>query len=185
MGSARDALLDRTIAYVAANGMSDLSLRDLATAVGTSHRMLIYHFGSRDGLVAAVVESIEAQQRVALDQLAEGATSAREVIEAQWAQLSDPELRPFVCLFFEVLALALHRRPGTEGFLDQLTEPWLELGEQLADQLEVVSSRDEVRLGVAVTRGLLIDVLATGELEGPTASLHRFLDMWDRDQAAG
>ena len=119
-GDARQQLLDRTIEYVAAHGMSDLSLRELATGVGTSHRMLIYHFGSREGLVAAIVTAIEAQQRVALDDLASHATTPRALVEAQWAQLSDPGLRPFVVLFFEVLALALHRRPGTDQFLEQL-----------------------------------------------------------------
>ncbi|MEZ5140174.1 MAG: hypothetical protein R2711_15805 [Acidimicrobiales bacterium] len=45
--TARRELLDRVLAHVAEQGLSDRSLRDLATAVGTSHRMLLYHFGSR------------------------------------------------------------------------------------------------------------------------------------------
>ena len=69
MSSARQDLLDRVIAYVAANGMIDASLRTLASGIGTSHRMLIYHFGSREGLIAAIVTTIETQQRVALEDL--------------------------------------------------------------------------------------------------------------------
>jgi AcrR family transcriptional regulator len=180
VASAREALLDKTIEHVAAHGMSDLSLRELATAVGTSHRMLLYHFGSREGLVAAIVESIEATQRVALDELASGATSPRDLVERQWTQLSDPALRPFIALFFEVLALAVHDRPGTEGFLGRLTDPWLDLAERIAAGLGTSTSRDELRLGVAVVRGLLIEVLASGEVEPATASLHRFLEMWEQ-----
>jgi AcrR family transcriptional regulator len=183
MTSAREVLLDKTVAYVASHGMSDLSLRELAAAVGTSHRMLIYHFGSREGLVAAIVEAMESRQRTALDALAAGATTPRDLVLAQWEQLSDPALRPFVVLFFEVLALALHNRPGTDGFLDQLTEPWLDLGARIAEQLAIVTTRDELRLGVAVVRGLLIEAVASGDLEAPTASLHRFLEMWDNDRA--
>lgn len=179
MSKARQELLDRTIEHVARHGLSDLSLRELAAGIGTSHRMLNYHFGSREGLLAAIVGSIEQQQRDALEALAAGATTPRELITAQWAQLSDPALRPYIALFFEVLALALHRRPGTEGFLDQLTEPWLVLGAQLADQLGMLSSPDEVRLGVAVVRGLLVEVLAADDAAPATASLHRFLEMWD------
>ena len=123
MPSARDALLDKAMVHVAAHGLSDLSLRELATAIGTSHRMLLYHFGSREGLVAAIVAAMESQQRDALAALADSASSPRDLIESQWAQLTDPALRPFVALFFEVLALAVHRRPGTEGFLEQLTDP--------------------------------------------------------------
>jgi AcrR family transcriptional regulator len=182
VSAARQDLLDKTIAYVAAHGLSDLSLRELAAGIGTSHRMLIYHFGNREGLLAAIVATIEAQQRTALELLAVDASSPRELVAAQWAQLSDPSLRPYVVLFFEVLALALQRRPGTEGFLDSLTEPWLDLGTTIADKLEAGSSRDEVRLGVAVIRGLLIDAVASGDIAAATASLDRFLEMWDRSR---
>lgn len=185
MSSARDALLDKAMAHVAEHGLSDLSLRELAAAIGTSHRMLLYHFGSREGLVAAIVAAMEAQQRDALAALAEGAASPRDLIEAQWAQLTDPALRPFVALFFEVLALAVHERPGTEGFLDQLTDPWLVLAADLADRLDLATDVDELRLGVAVTRGLLVEVLASGDIEGPTASLQRFLDMWEAASVQG
>ena len=117
MGTARDDLLDRTITYVADHGLADLSLRQLAAGIGTSHRMLNFHFGSREGLLAAIVASVEEQQRLALEALATEATSPAGLVRAQWAQLTDPTLRPAIVLFFEVLALALQRRPGTEGFL--------------------------------------------------------------------
>jgi AcrR family transcriptional regulator len=179
VSEAREALLAKAMGHVAAHGLSDLSLRELAAAVGTSHRMLIYHFGSREGLVAAIVASMEAQQRAAMEALAEASQTPRQVIEAQWEQLTDPALRPFVALFFEVLALAVHHRPGTEGFLDQLTDPWIELATELAARLDLVTDVDELRLGVAVSRGLLVEVLASGDVEGPTRSLHRFLDLWE------
>ncbi|MGY6502561.1 MAG: TetR/AcrR family transcriptional regulator [Acidimicrobiales bacterium] len=179
MSDARAALLDTTIAHVATHGLSDLSLREIAGAVGSSHRMLHYHFGGRDGLVAAIVDSIETQQRAALEALASGVDTPRQLIERQWDQLTDPEVRPFVALFFEVLALALHRRPGTDGFLDTLTDPWLDLAERIAGDLHADLDRDELRLGVAVVRGLSIEVVATGDPEPATRSLRRFLDRWD------
>ena len=179
MTSARDTLLDSIIGHVAVHGLSDLSLRELAAAVGTSHRMLLYHFGSREGLVAAIVETVEREQRVALEAAARTATTPADLVRTQWAQLTDPSLRPFVALFFEVLALAVHERPGTDGFLAGLTEPWLDLAGDLARRMDVAIDRDELRLGVAVVRGLLIDVLASGEVDGPTAALERFLVRWD------
>ena len=63
MGDARSELLDRIVDEVAQHGIGDRSLRDLAAAVGSSHRMLLYHFGSRAGLVAAIVVEVEARQR--------------------------------------------------------------------------------------------------------------------------
>ncbi len=179
MTTSRENLLEAAILYIANHGLSDMSLRELASEIGTSHRMIIYHFGSRQGLVAAIVESMERQQRDALAQIAQNNTTTRDVIEAQWAHLSDPAMRPFVCLFFEVLSLALHERPGTESFVASMTTPWLDLGDKIVQQLGLQTRRDDVRLGVAVVRGLLIEVAATGDLAAPTASLNRFLDLLD------
>jgi hypothetical protein len=102
------------------------------------------------------------------------------LVRRQWDQLSDPVLRPFVSLFFEVLAYAIHGRPGTDGFLEQLTAPWLELGADVSDRLGIDARHDELLLGVAVVRGLLIEVLATGDVARPRAALERFLEMWER-----
>ena len=88
MGDARDRLLARIVDHVAANGLADASLRELADEVGTSHRMLNYHFGGRDGLVAAIVQATEAGQREALVELGRDASTPEEVIEAQWEQLA-------------------------------------------------------------------------------------------------
>lgn len=178
MTTARDDLLDRAVDHVAAHGISDLSLRELAAAIGTSHRMVLYHFGSRAGLVAAIVERVEATQREALAELATHASDPRALIEAQWAQLTDPALRPLVCLFFELVGLALHDRPGTAGFLEGLTDPWLELAARLAVDLGASTDRDELRLGIAVTRGLLLEAVTSGDVDGATRSLHAFLGRW-------
>lgn len=167
----RSELLERLIAEAAANGLADRSLRDLAEAVGTSHRMLLYHFGSRAGLVSAIVDLVESRQREALVEMASHASDAAELIRMQWRHVSSPELRPFVRLFYECVALT-----GGEG----LTDPWLDLGAEVATSIEAETDEDLLRLGVAVSRGLLIDVLAKDDNEDATRSLERFIDMWEQ-----
>jgi AcrR family transcriptional regulator len=49
-----ETLLAAAVDRALHGGIADLSLRQTAAAIGTSHRMLIYHFGSREGLLAAV-----------------------------------------------------------------------------------------------------------------------------------
>jgi AcrR family transcriptional regulator len=44
-------------------GIADLSLRELAAAIGTSHRRLLYHFGSREGLLVAIARAVEEAER--------------------------------------------------------------------------------------------------------------------------
>jgi AcrR family transcriptional regulator len=170
MTNARDELLDRVLQEVAAHGLADRSMRDIAAAIGSSHRMLLYHFGSRDGLVAAVVAATEAAQRATMQDLAAAADSPADLIRTQWALVSSPELRPFVRLFFETLAA----QTRTPGIAPDPTEPWLAATRGLG---AVADGYDDVdtRLGVAVMRGLLIDVLATEEVGPATAALERYL----------
>jgi AcrR family transcriptional regulator len=179
MSDPRQRLLDLAVPYVAEHGLSGLSLRDLAAAIGTSHRMLHYHFASRAGLIAAIVEGMEAQQRSVLDELSRSATSPSELLSRQWAALTDPAVRPFERLFFEVLSQAFHGTAGTEGFLEDLTAPWLTVGREIATRLDIAVTDAELLLGIAVVRGLLLEVLATGDVDAPTAAFERFIAMWD------
>jgi AcrR family transcriptional regulator len=175
---AREELLDRVIEHVAATGLADQSLRELAAGAGTSHRMLLYHFGSRAGLIAAIAAFVEDQQREALRAIAPNARSVADVQRRLWAQVSSPETAPFVRVFFDVLGLALAGGPGTETFRSNLVEPWLLEAERAAGAMGSTLDRADLRVGLAVTRGLLIDLLATGDLEGVTQAHERFLERW-------
>ncbi len=169
MTDARTALLQRIIDEVATNGLADRSLRDIAESAGSSHRMLLYHFASRAELVSAIVEMTEVAQREVLVELAQHAESAEDLVLALWHQVSSKELRPFVRLFFECVAAT-----GGEG----LTDPWLAVAEPITQVLGEHLDPDMIRLGVAVSRGLLIDVLATGSTDAATRSMERFVEMW-------
>src|SRR5262249_11819692 len=118
---ARERLLAAAVRHALDAGIADLSLRQLAAAIGTSHRMLLYHFGSREGLLVAVTQAVEQQQRAALLESGTSPQDARHF----WARLSDPSLWPQERLFFELYAYALRGRPGTEGFLDGIVESWI------------------------------------------------------------
>jgi AcrR family transcriptional regulator len=69
--NARQALLEKIVDYFIANGVGDISLRALAAEVDSSHRMLIYHFGSREGLLTAVADQVWQSQREVLEELAD------------------------------------------------------------------------------------------------------------------
>jgi AcrR family transcriptional regulator len=168
---ARERLLAAAVDHAMRDGIGDLSLRELAAAIGTSHRMLLYHFGSREGLLAAVARAVDEAQRGALPATAEDARRF-------WAHLSDPVLWPMERLFFELYVHALLGRPGTQGFLDAAVEPWISaiaavLATAGADQ---ATARTEARLGLAVARGLLLDLLASGDREGVNEAYERYLE---------
>jgi AcrR family transcriptional regulator len=180
MGIARDELLERILAEVAAGGLADRSMRELAAGAGTSHRMLLYHFGSREGLVAAIVAATEAAQRDTLRALAADADSPAALVRRLWAQVSSPELRPFVRLFFETLAT----QARTPGRATDPTEEWLDAVQSLGPVADGYDDTD-TRLGIAVMRGLLVDVLATGDVTAATAALERYLALAEARAAVG
>jgi AcrR family transcriptional regulator len=165
-------LLDRCLAYLQESGFSDASLREIAAGVGTSHRMLIYHFGSREQLLADVVGRIEAAQREALADLVAQEDDLVEINRRFWRRLSDPALAPAERLFFEIYSHALYGRSWTAQFRATVVSAWMEpLVELLVRSgYPEQEARHRARLGVAATRGLLMDLLLTGDREAVDAA---------------
>ena len=171
-GDARARLLDAAIDHIASRGISDLSLRELAAAIGTSHRMLIHHFGGREGLWVAVVRAVEERQRVALAELViDPALGMEEGMRVWWRHISDPSLWPNERLFFELYGQALQDRPGARELLDGIVDAWVEPAAAALEAYGVAEPRAVARLGIAVTRGLLLDLLATGDRDAVDAAM--------------
>jgi AcrR family transcriptional regulator len=177
-GDARQQLLDQAIAYVAGHGLTDLSLRRLAAELGTSHRMLIHHFGSKEGLWVAIIREVEQQQLANVADMApDPSVGVAETMRAWWRHISDPSLWPNERLFFEVYGQALQGRHATSDLLDGIVESWVG---PIAEMVEAmgVPERDAqafARLGVAVTRGLLLDLLATEDRAAVDAAMEQWI----------
>jgi AcrR family transcriptional regulator len=172
--SARERLLAAAIEHVSRHGVGEISLRQLAGALGTSHRMLLYHFGSREALLIEVIRSVEEQQRAALAQILEEEADEppAEIMRRMWARVADPALWPNERLFFEVYAQALQGSPHALPLLDGIVDAWVEpLAALVAPGRPEAEARAEARLGVAVVRGLLLDLLATGDREAVDAAM--------------
>jgi AcrR family transcriptional regulator len=173
-------LLGKVMTYASEQGITGKSLREIAAGVGTSHRMLLYHFGSREGLMAAIVEEVERRQREFMAALTERASTPTELMLAQWERLSGPQLRPFVRLFFEVFGVAVQGAPGTEALLRNLTTPWLEESVKVAKDYGYDVDPAAMRIGVAVSRGLLLDLLAGADPKEVTAAYKMFVKFFEQ-----
>ena len=174
----RERLLTGAIEHVSRHGVGEISLRQLAAALGTSHRMLLYHFGSREALLIEVIRTVEEQQRAALVQILEEEADAppAEIMRRMWARVADPALWPNERLFFEVYAQALQGSPHALPLLDGIVDAWVEpLAALVAPDLPEAEARAEARLGVAVVRGLLLDLLATGDRDAVDAAMERYI----------
>ena len=177
----RERLLAAAVDYAAEHGLADLSLRALAAGLGTSHRMLIFHFGSKEGLLVEVVRAVEAQQRALLEELrANPELDPLGQMRAFWQHLTSPALWPYERLFFEVYAQGLLGKEPARRLLDDAIDAWLPpIVDLLTSQgVPLEEARAEARLALAVTRGLLLDLLATGDADAVDAAMERFTALY-------
>jgi AcrR family transcriptional regulator len=182
-GGTRERLLEAAIDYVTEHGIGETSLRQLGEALGTSHRMLIYHFGSREGLLLEVVRAVEQQQLEATTggDVDPGLPFA-ESMRLNWRRLADPSMAKLERLFFEVYGQALQGNPYAAPMLESVVDAWLGPLTELYERqgFSAKDARVEARLGLAVTRGLLLDLLATGDRAGVDAAAERFIARFAR-----
>ncbi len=167
----RRQLLGALIEAFAEGGIGDRSLREVAEAVGTSHRMLLHHFKSRDELLLTIVEEVERRQ---MRVLPSASTEPADGFSAMWADLRRPELRPFERLFFECYSRGAQGEEPFARMAPGAVDGWL------AEVDKVIGGTADpalVRLGLAVTRGLLLDLVATDDDAGVDAAAQAFVDL--------
>jgi AcrR family transcriptional regulator len=162
----RAELLDRAVDYVCRHGLAELSLRPLAKAVGSSPRVLLYYFGSKEALVVEIVRRGRARQRAMMAHLKLSELSPREIARTLWLEWSKPEWEPLTRLSFEVYALALNDRARFPGFLEGAVNEWLEALRGC--------TKTQATLLIAGFRGFLLDLLATHD----RARINRAVDLW-------
>jgi len=179
VGVGKQDLLEQSLAYVRAHGFANTTLRQLAEGVGSSHRMLLYHFGSREGLLAALVDAIESAERAATDEIFATASSEQEAAHRAWDRLRAPERAADERLFYELAALTAQGVEGTERFKERFIGPWLDVAGGSGEQ------RAQRRADVALMRGLVLDLLVTGDAEGVDAAFEAWLAMRVSQRVAG
>jgi AcrR family transcriptional regulator len=179
----KQRLLDAAIAHVTEHGVRDLTLRGLAAAIGTSHRMLIYHFGSRDGLLVEVVRVVEDGTRDLYARLADEMRPddpQTELPRRFWHAVTEPAISRLIPLYFELYGRAVVGDPGAAPMLDGLVGAWQQPMTDMLIKFGVPAEEATVhaRLGIAVTRGLLMDYLASGDLDACTKAMDEFIDRY-------
>lgn len=133
----REILLPRLTAHVLAHGLGQASLRPLAKAAGTSDRMLIYHFGTKEALIADLLAHIAAIYSAMLDAVmaADRPATRGELLERILGQNDNPAMQPFMMLWWEIVAGAARDLPGYRDAARRMVEQllsWLE-GQMPAD----------------------------------------------------
>jgi AcrR family transcriptional regulator len=176
----REALLDAAAAWVLKHGLSGLSIRAVAADLGISHRTLLHHFTTKEQLVADVLRELRRSNVGVLAERAEqlGSRQPAVLLQAMWAHFVAPENLPYHRLFFEVYGLAVGDSERYAAFLDGFVGDW---GDAVAALLAVAGVPVQrqsplTSLVVATFRGLILDVLLTGEQARAQLALDELAD---------
>ena len=172
--SRKNELRDMALDYCLAHGVSELSLRPIALQIGTSARLLIYHFGSRDGLISAVMDEAHRRVQKSFGELMSG-SSSKDLLRRFWDWTTDSRNSPYLRLMFEVQMLALQNPAAYSGYLKGTSSSWLALIESVLPPS--AERRARATLCAAVIDGLLLEFLSTGDLRRTSTALDIFGSM--------
>lgn len=175
-------LLEAAYRYALEHGLADLSLRPLAAAIGSSPRVLMFLFGNKDGLVRALLARARVDELAMLDRLQQASDEASidlvPAVEQVWEWLAAEEHRPLLRLWAEAYARSLVGPDGAwAGFARTTVNDWLAVLAACQPQPERDSEEGAARrtLALAVLRGALLDLLATGDEDRVTAAVRHQL----------
>jgi AcrR family transcriptional regulator len=178
----RTELLEAVVDYAVEHGFSELTWRPVAAAVGVSTNTLVHHFGTKEQMFEAVLGRLRERLVVATDDLLgerpDLATAARVV----WARTSDPRRGAEFRLFFAVYGRALQAPQQFAGFLERVVSDWMSsLHDVQGPDTDADTATRRATLVIATIRGLLLDLLATGDRERVQDAAESFFADLDRN----
>ncbi|HUB03075.1 MAG TPA: TetR/AcrR family transcriptional regulator [Terriglobales bacterium] len=179
----RARLREQAVDYVLSHGMNDLALRPLAKALGTNARMLVYHFGSREGLMREILLGLREREGARMQawfQDGKKPHTLSEFLRWLWRRLSKISKPAHLQLLFELYALALRHPKDYPGVLEDPLVHWKAVTKRTSRQSKTHDAMATLLL--AATRGLLLDLCATGDrarTEGALNLLARFVESSD------
>ena len=172
----RAELLDAVVDYTVEHGFSDLSWRPVPAALGVSTTTLVHRFGAKEQMLEAILgrlrERIFEATSDTFGQQPDLAAAARAV----WIRSSDPRRESEFRLFFAVYGRALQAPEQFTGFLDQVAARWMAaIVDAQGPGADPAAATRTATLVIATIRGLLLDLLATGDRDRVQDAADSFL----------
>ena len=179
----RAELLDAVVDYTVEHGFSDLSWRPGAAALGVSPTSLVHRFGAKEQMLEAILGRLRERMleatRETLGKQHDLATAAR----AAWTLTSDPRRGAEFRLFFAVYGRALQAPQQFADFLEHVVADWMSaLCHAQGPDTDPATAKRRATLVIATIRGLLLDLLATGDRDRVEDAAESFLAGLEHDE---
>ena len=176
----RRELLEKLLDHALAHGLSDSSLRAGAASAGTSARMLIYHFESREKMIVELLDFARTEQEATLRGAVQelGSGQIKEKLTRIWHTLSSKRFEGHARLFYEAFGRGIQGKSeyavvlkGTVTFLGELLESIM-----VSEGLPRQQARITATLVSGSMRGLVMDLLSTNDRSRVNAAAYKLIE---------
>ncbi|MEU6415355.1 TetR/AcrR family transcriptional regulator [Microbispora sp. NPDC046933] len=160
----RAELLDAVVDYTVEHGFSELSWRPVAAALGVSTTTLVHHFGTKEQMLETILGRLRERMFAATSEAVGDQPDLATAARAVWTRTSDPRQWAEFRLFFAVYGRALQSPQQFADFLDHVVADWMgALRDAQGPDADPATAARTATLVIATIRGLLLDLLATGD----------------------
>ncbi|WP_216893661.1 TetR/AcrR family transcriptional regulator [Nocardia alni] len=172
----RIELLAACYGYALDHGLAGVSLRTLAAAVGSSPRVLLYLFGSKDQLIREVLAHARHRDITQMTAVLEtvdpvGEDTYGAAAQRIWEWLSAPEQRAMTRLNYEAFLRSVGHDPGPwAGFATESINDWKDLLLRHLPGVPIDVAQARATRSLALIRGLLLELLADADPVRVTAA---------------
>jgi AcrR family transcriptional regulator len=185
MSSRKTELLDAALKYLIDHGVANASLRPMAAELGTSPRILMFHFRSKEGLLQDVFEELHSRLQASLRAMASSDSDSFRVAPLRrfWQWATSRENFPYFCLLYEAQIVALQNPQEYGRYLRKASSDWQAAAFDLMSPS--LKSKAMASLCIAVFDGLMLELMSGGDRRHLTESLDLFISMATRASPSG
>ena len=173
----KEQLQEEILNYLIKHGVANLSLRPLAAKIGTSPRILIFHFKSKEELIQDVLAELNTRLQASLSAMAssDSGPDPDALLKRFWQWATSKENFPYLRLLYEVQIIAAQNPVEYAGYLKKMSMDWQAITIQCLSQS--IRTEPTATLCIAVFDGLFIELMSTGDRARLTRALDHFISM--------
>jgi len=177
MQSRREQLLEAALVHLLKHGLVNLSLRTLAKHIGTSARMLVFHFNSKEGLIVAALGELNERLQSSFEEVSARADrrSTQPPLRMFWDWASSKENLPSLRLLYELQIAAVQNPKPYARYLKKISADWQAAASKALS--DTMRQEPMATLCIAVFDGLFLELITTGDRARLSRALNHFIEI--------
>lgn len=171
----KSELRDAALSYLVEHGLADVSLRPMAVRLGTSPRILMFHFKSKEGLLQEVLEELQSRLQASFLLASRLARKGNPPMKNFWLWAIQKRNFDYLRLLCEAQIVAAQNPKEYGRYLKKASRDWQNIVFQTLS--ESLRSAEMTTLCIAVFDGLMLEMINTRDRSRLTRALDRFITM--------